>query len=199
MLKVAVKPYASISIPNRPLPFPISQQHPTVCAKRQGWSQPSNGKLLQLASTVAFNLKILPEPLNSLAGEIARGGCRPLADITGYRRPRTKKPVWLALALVCVAGLWSWRVREFEVFVRASSFCLAGISFLRLWWLGKKAVKEWLFGFFFGILLAFSFRFGKEDANFWVQRLLTSSPVKQILISGRNRYRNRNRRMFKFK
>ncbi|KAG4908589.1 hypothetical protein JHK84_057133 [Glycine max] len=211
MLKV--KPYICttqypFSISDHPLPFPISvihiysrflnpislrlsQSHPTptiLCAKRRGdWFQPSNRKILQLASTVAFNLKILPEPFNSLAGEIARGDCQTLSllvggrrgKITANRRLTKKKSAWFAFVLVCVAGgLWSWRIREFDLFLRALSFCLAGISLLRLW-LGKKAVREWLLGFFFGIVLILSSRLGKEDVKFWVQKL-ASSPVTQI-------------------
>ncbi|TKY52202.1 Increased DNA methylation 2 [Spatholobus suberectus] len=206
---VEVKPYiCRFSISDHPLPFPIhvnsrllnpislrpSQSHPTpttiVCAKRSGWSQLSNRKMLQLASTIAFNLKILPEPLNSLAGEIARGDCEALSrlvggrrgKIAGNRRVRKKKSVWFAFVLICVVGgLWSWRIREFELFLRALSFCLAGISLVRLW-LGKKAVREGLLGFFFGIVLILSSRLGKEDLQFWVQKL-TSAPVTQIYHS----------------
>ncbi|KHN20208.1 hypothetical protein glysoja_023771 [Glycine soja] len=213
MLKV--KPYICttqypFSISDHPLPFPISvihiysrflnpislrlsQSHPTptiLCAKRRGgWSQPSNRKILQLASTVA--------------GEIARGDCQTLSllvggrrgKITANRRLTKKKSAWFAFVLVCVAGgLWSWRIREFDLFLRALSFCLAGISLLRLW-LGKKAVREWLLGFFFGIVLILSSRLGKEDVKFWVQKL-ASSPVTQIVTTKINRNRNRSSRIF---
>ncbi|KAH1229678.1 hypothetical protein GmHk_10G029366 [Glycine max] len=215
MLKV--KPYICtthypFSISDHPLSFPISilnpislrlsQSHPTPtipCAKRRGWSQPSNRKILQLASTVAFNLKILPEPFNSLAGEIARGDSQTLSFLVGggrrgkiapNRRVAKKKSAWFAFVLVCVAGgLWSWRIQEFDLFLRALSFCLAGISLLRLW-LGKKAVREWVLGFFFGVVLILSSRLGKEDLKFWVHKL-ASSPVTQIVTTIK-RSRNRN-------
>jgi len=60
--------------------------------------------------------------------------------------------VWFALVLICIAGgLWSWRIQEFELFLRVLSFCLAGISLIRLR-LGKKAVRKWFLGFLFGIV-----------------------------------------------
>nr|KYP74350.1 hypothetical protein KK1_007025 [Cajanus cajan] len=193
MLKL--KPYIS----NQPLPFPNPTSlrlspHPILCAKSHPWSQPSNRKLLQLASSLAFNLKILPEPLNSLAGEIARRDSQPLRRLLAGRRASAKKPLWFAFALICAAGLWWWRVQEFDLFLRALSFCLAGVSLLGLW-LGKKAIKEWFLGFLFGSVLVLSSRLGKEDVRFWVQKLVASSPIKQIVMS--KKYRNRNRRTFK--
>ncbi|KAK7277911.1 hypothetical protein RJT34_22930 [Clitoria ternatea] len=220
-----LKPYTcTISDHPHPLPFPISkinpnflrlsQSHSTpsiVCARRRWWSQPPKPNMLHLASTIAFNLKILPEPLNSLAGEISRGdwnGVRPEYEalsrfigcwrgklINSRKRRNTKKKkkktlVWFVLVLVCVAGLWSWRVHELEVFLRALSFCLAGVSLVRLWW-GKKAVKEWILGFFFGIVLILSFRLGKEDLKFWVQKLANYSPVVRIASVSKNRIRRK--------
>ncbi|RDX82588.1 hypothetical protein CR513_36603, partial [Mucuna pruriens] len=179
-----VKPYISrtqcpLSISD--ISLRLSQSHPTptiVCAKRHGWSQPSNRKMLQLASTIAFNLKILPEPLNSLAGQFARGDCDTLNHLVGgwrgkvtrNRNASKKNSVWFAFVFICVAcGFWSWRIREFDLFLRALSFCLAAISLFRLW-LGKKAIREWLLGF------------GKEDVNFWVQKLV-SSPLMQSTVN----------------
>ncbi|KAK7344227.1 hypothetical protein VNO77_13592 [Canavalia gladiata] len=225
---VTLKPYTCrtqcpFPIPDHPLPFPISkininsslpsrlsQSHPTptiLCARRRAWSQPPNRKMLQLASTIAFNLKILPEPLNSIAGEIARGDwsgvCPQLETLSGLvggwrgkiswkgrRRRRRKQLTWFVFVLICVAGLWSWRIRELDLFLRALSFCLAGISLVRLWW-GKKAIKESFLGFFFGIVLILSSRLRKEDVKFWVQKLATCSPVAQIAMSNKNRIRKR--------
>ncbi|KAK7391983.1 hypothetical protein VNO78_20409 [Psophocarpus tetragonolobus] len=195
-----LKPYiCPLSLPFTthaiPISLRLSQSHPTpitVCAKRH-----SILKILHLASTVAFNLKILPEPFNSLAGEFARGESDTLSllvagrrgKVTSSRRVTKKKSLWFAFFLICVAGaLWSWRIREFDLFLRALSFCLAAISLLRLW-LGKKAFREWLLGFFFGIVLILSSRLGKEDVKFWVHRIA----VPQTVI----RKRNRNWRIFK--
>lgn len=227
---VTLKPYTCRtqcrpSISDPPLPFPTSKininsrlhnsisfrlsHQPIICARRQGWSQSSNRKMLQLASTVAFNLKILPEPFNSLVGEIARGdsngdrpeyrilnrlvgGCR--GKLTMRRKRKGKKLVSLVFVLTCVAGLWSWRVSEFDLFLRSLLFCLVGVSSIRLW-RGNKAIKDWFLGFFLGIIFMMSFGLGKEDVKFWVQKLRTCSPVAQIAM--RNRNRNGRRRVSK--
>ncbi|KAL9318511.1 hypothetical protein ACSQ67_015028 [Phaseolus vulgaris] len=220
---VKVKPYicSSFSISDQPPPFPISllhlnshilnpisfrlsQSHPALtiaCAKRRDSSQSSNQTILQLASTLAFNLKILPEPFNSIAGEIARTDSNTLTRLVGGRRgriagkwrARKKKSVWFALVLICIAGgLWSWRIQEFSLFFRVLSFCVAAITLVRRF--EKKAVKEWFLGFLFGIFLILSFKLKKEDMKFWVQKLVFS-PVSEIVM--RKRRRNRNWRIFK--
>ncbi|CAJ2628664.1 unnamed protein product [Trifolium pratense] len=182
-----------------PKPFPISQSHSTpkpqqiiVCAKRQQWS---NRKILQLASKVAFNLKILPEPFNSFLGQIARSNSnenRILNSLIGGVRVKSSskkrngnKFLFPVFVLICVAGLWSWRISELDLFVR-SLFGMVGISSISLL-LRNKGIKNWFLGFFFGVVLMMSFKLGKEDVEFWVEKLRTCSPVAQIVMGNRNR------------
>ncbi|WJX35004.1 hypothetical protein P8452_23054 [Trifolium repens] len=104
---------------HNPKPFPISQFHPTqkpqqiiVCAKKQQWS---NRKMIQLASRVAFNLKILPEPFNSFLGQIARTNSnenRILNRLIGGARVKSnknkKKFLLPVFVLICVADvIWT--------------------------------------------------------------------------------------------
>lgn len=223
MVKLKPYTYTTHSIPsisNRTLPFPFSKinansplrnpkslhllySHPTpthqqiVCAsRRRGWPLSSNRKILQLASTIAFNLKILPEPLNSLVGEIARSNSNEHRIINrligGWRGKSTKRRkrenfLWPVFLLICAAGLWSWKVSELDMFLKASFFCLVGISLIRLLLWRNKAIKEWFLGFLFGVVLMMSFILGKEDVKFWVQKLRTCSPVAQFAIRNRNR------------
>ncbi|BAT95037.1 uncharacterized protein HKW66_Vig0235000 [Vigna angularis] len=222
-----VKPYicrtqCSFSISDHPLPFLIpsirfnshilnpislrfsqSRPSPTIaCVKRHDWSQPSNRTILQLASAVAFNLKILPEPFNSIAGEISRNDTNTLSRLIGGGRKRTtgkwrarkKESAWFALFFICIVGsLWSWKIGEIDLFLRVLSFCLAGISLIQLC-LRKKAVKEWFLGFIFGIVLIFSSKLRNEDMKFWIHKL-SSFPGSVIVI--RKRSRNRYWRIFK--
>ncbi|KAK2445355.1 hypothetical protein QL285_016297 [Trifolium repens] len=181
---------------HNPKPFLISQFHPTqkpqqiiVCAKKQQWS---NRKMIQLASRVAFNLKILPEPFNSFVGQIARTNSnenRILNRLIGGARVKSnknkKKFLLPVFVLICVAGLWSWRISELDLFL-SSLLCMIGISSISLL-LTNKAIKNWFLGFFFGVVLMMSFRLGKEDVEFWVQKLRTCSPVAQIVMGNRNR------------
>jgi hypothetical protein len=181
---------------HNPKPFLISQFHPTpkpqqiiVCAKKQQWS---NRNMIQLASKVAFNLKILPEPFNSFLGQIARTNSnenRVLSRLIGGVRVKSNKNKFLfpVFVLICVAGLWSWRISELDLFL-SSLFCMIGISSISLL-LTNKAIKNWFLGFFFGVVLMMSFRLGKEDVEFWVQKLRTCSPVAQIVMGNRNRNR----------
>ncbi|CAK8572436.1 unnamed protein product [Lathyrus sativus] len=183
-----------------PKSFPVLQSHPTpkpqqiVCAKRRGWSQSSNRKILQLASTLAFNLKILPEPLNSIVGEIARSNSnehRILNRLAGGLRGKSRKKsngkkfLFPVFVLLCVAGLWSFRVSELDLFLKSLFFCFVGISSISLF--KTKGIKKWFLGFSFGVVLTMSFRLGKEDIKFWVQKLRTCSPVAQIATRNGNR------------
>lgn len=189
-----------------PISFRFSQFHPSLtiaCVKRRDWSQASNRTILQLASAVAFNLKILPEPFNSIAGEIARSDINTLSRLvgggrrrmTGKWRARKKESVWFALFFICIVGsLWSWKIGEFDLFLRVLSFCLAGISLIQLC-LGKKAVKEWFLGFLFGMVLILSSKLRKEDMKFWIHKL-SSLPVS--VIATRKRSRNRYWGIFKW-
>ncbi|MED6207500.1 hypothetical protein PIB30_036369 [Stylosanthes scabra] len=171
-------------------------------------SQPSNLKILQLASIAAINLKILPEPFNSLAAEIARGRIalpnlpEPsiLARIVAppkrtSNKKRKKKLALLALFVLvcCAAGFWSFRVSDPNVFVRAFLLALAGVSVIRIS-LGEKAIKEWVLGFVVGVVFMVSCGFGKEDLKFWVERIRVCSPAKLIVTRKRN---SRLGRMFK--
>lgn len=185
---------------HNPKSFPILHSHPTpqhqqiVCAGRRGWSQSSSRKILQLASTLAFNLKILPEPLNSIVGEIARSNSnehRVLNSLIGgwigksRKKRNVKKVLFPVFVLICVVGFWAFRVSELDMFLRALFFCMVGVSSIALF--KNKAIKEWFLGFSFGVVLMMSFRLGKEDIQFWVQKLRTCSPVAQIATRNRNR------------
>jgi len=182
-----------------PISLRLSQSYPCLtiaCATRRDWSQPSNRTILQLASTVAFNLKILPEPFNSIAGEIARSDSNTLSRLIGGRRRRVagkwrvrkKVSVWFALVLTCiVSGLWSWKIGEFDLFMKIFSFCLAAVSLIR-YFLRKKGVKEWFLGFLFGIVLILSSKLSKEDMKFWIQKF-SCSPVSVIVTRKRSRVR----------
>ncbi|CAL5208568.1 unnamed protein product [Lathyrus oleraceus] len=183
-----------------PKSFPILQSNPTpklqqiVCARRRGWPQSSNRKILQLASTLVFNLKILPEPLNSIVGEIARSNSNEHRIlnrlVSGWRgksrkKRNRKKFVFPIFVLICVAGLWSFRVSKLDLFLKSLFFSIVGISSILLF--KNKVIKEWFLGFSFGIVLMMSFRLRKEDIKFWVQKLRTCSPVAQIALRNRNR------------
>ncbi|MED6213058.1 hypothetical protein PIB30_089594 [Stylosanthes scabra] len=163
-------------------------------------SQPSNLKILQLASIVAINLKILPEPFNSLAAEIARGRIAlpnlPEPSILARivqppkrtsNKKRKKKLALLALfALVCcAAGFWSFRVSDPDVFVRVFLLALAGVSVIRIS-LGEKAIKEWVLGFVVGVFFMVSCGFGKKELEFWVERVRVCSPSKLIVTRKRS-------------
>ncbi|KAL4356756.1 Phenazine biosynthesis-like domain-containing protein [Arachis hypogaea] len=185
-----LKPYYPCLILHHPSTSLLSPTTTIVCAsnnRRQAFfkSQPSNLKILQLASIVAMNLKILPEPFNSLAAEIARGHITPpnlpepsiLTRIVappkqnGNKRRKKKLSLFALFALVCcAAGFWSFRVSDPNVFVRAFLFSIAGVSLIRMS-LGKKAIKEWVLGFAVGVFFMASCGFGKEDFKFWVERL----------------------------
>jgi hypothetical protein len=214
-----LKPYISTtqSLPSIPIPIPISkfnfnshlfnpksfpvshsQSTPThlqiVCARRPQWPLSSNRKLLQLASTLASNLKILPEPFNSLVGEIARSNSNEHRIVNRFigglsrksNRNRSKKKFLLPLfVLICVAGFWAFRVSELDLFLKSLFFCFVGISSISL--LRNKAIKDWFLGFFFVVVLMTSFRLGKEDVKFWVEKFRTCSPVAQIAIRKKNR------------
>jgi len=215
-----LKPYISTtqSLPSIPIPiskfninshlrnpkfFPISQSHQTptnlqiVCARRPQWPLSSNRKLLQLASTLAFNLKILPEPFNSLVGELARSNSNEHRIvnrlISGWSRKTNKssksrngKKFLLPLfVLICVTGFWAFGVSELDLFLKSLFFCFVGVSSISL--LRNKAIKDWFLGFLFGAVLIMSFRLGKEDVKFWVEKFRTCSPVAQIALRNRNR------------
>ncbi|XLR43998.1 hypothetical protein HN51_028072 [Arachis hypogaea] len=208
-----LKPYYPCLILHHPSTSLLSPTTTIVCAsnnRRQAFfkSQPSNLKILQLASIVAMNLKILPEPFNSLAAEIARGHITPpnlpepsiLTRIVappkqnGNKRRKKKLSLFALFALVCcAAGFWSFRVSDPNVFVRAFLFSIAGVSLIRMS-LGKKAIKEWVLGFAVGVFFMASCGFGKEDFKFWVERLRVCSPAKLIVTRKRN---SRLGRMFK--
>ncbi|AES61337.1 hypothetical protein MtrunA17_Chr1g0191701 [Medicago truncatula] len=208
------------SIPNHTLPIPISkfninfhllkpksvaisQSHQTltnlqiVCARRPQWPLSSNRKLLQLVSTLAFNLKILPEPFNSLVREIAQTNSNEHRIvnrlISGWSRKtnksskrRNEQMFLLPLfVLICVAGFWAFRVSELDLFLKSLFFCFVGVSSISL--LRNKVIKDWFLGFFLGAVLMMSFRLGKEDVKFWVEKFRTCSPVAQIALKNRNR------------
>ncbi|KAK7269310.1 hypothetical protein RIF29_22034 [Crotalaria pallida] len=192
-----------LSLPHS-LPSPTTHRCQTiVCAKKRGWS--SNRKILQLASTIALNLKIFPEPFNSLFTEFALSDFNQLRRLILVLNPGKKnkkkingwknKSMWFVFASICSgAGFVSWRISEVDLFVRAVLFCVGGVSLFRFMCWGKKeGVKEWFLGFLFGAVLmmmmmmmsAKSFRLGKEDVKFWVQRLRKCSSLSQIVISKR--------------
>ncbi|KAI4301813.1 hypothetical protein L6164_035057 [Bauhinia variegata] len=174
--------------------------------KRGGWPQRSTKLVLQLASMIALNLKILPQPLESLIGEFApRDGNGVYLEylnglggraFDGWSRKRKKGRNFLPVVviLICGLGVISWRISELDLFLRVLSFCLLGISLIRL--LEKKRIKDWILGFLLGIVLM-SFRLGKEDVKFWVERLRTCSPAAQIVLGNRNRSRRKRGNEFK--
>ncbi|KAF1861157.1 hypothetical protein Lal_00000576 [Lupinus albus] len=189
------QPHSSISISNSlhsppstliSIPHFLSRSHsyrthqPMICAKKnsnnRSWS--SNRNILQLASTIALNLKIFPEPFNSLITQIAQSDFNQIHLILnpGRKTRNWNKSVWFFFAFICaVSGFLSWRVSEPELFLKALLFCVAGVSLFRWLRLGKKALKEWFLGL------------GKEDVKFWVHRIRTCSPLAQFVTPKRNR------------
>lgn len=190
----------SIWLPNPPRFLSLIRSHQSItCAKkskRRGDFQPSRKLMLELASMAALSLQILPQPLNLLIGEFAqRDGKGILLEFLnvlggrasdGWRRKRqiSRNLSWFLLILICGLGLVCRKISEFDLFLRVSCFCLAGLSMIQLW--RKKAFKEWILGFLLGIVLLSS-RIGKKDVKFWVERLRNRSPVAQIVIENRNR------------
>ncbi|CAL0320984.1 unnamed protein product [Lupinus luteus] len=192
-------PLISIQFSNISIPHFLSQSHsyrslqPIVCARKNSNNRPlsSNRSILQLASTIALNLKIFPEPFNSLITQIAQSDFNQIHTILKPgKKTRSDKSVWFIFVLICaVAGFLSWRISEPDLFLKALLFSVAGVSLFRWLRLGKKAFKEWFLGFSFGIVLLMStgFRLGKEDVKFWVHRIRTSSPIAQFATPRRNR------------
>ncbi|OIW07125.1 hypothetical protein TanjilG_10098 [Lupinus angustifolius] len=188
-------PLSNISIPHFPSQSRSYRSHqPIVCARKNRNNRPwsSNRNILQLASTIALNLKIFPEPFNSLITQIAESDLNQIHLILnpGKKTKNKDKSVWFVFVLSCaVAGFLSWRISEPDLFLKALLFCVAGFSLFRGLRLGKKAFKEWFLGFLFGIVLLMStgFRLGKEDVKFWVHRIRTCSPIAQFVTPKRNR------------
>lgn len=191
----------SISVRNPPCFISlIRRQQSITCAgksKKRGGSEPSRQLMLELASMAALSLKILPQPLNLLIGEFAqRDGNGVLLELLnvlrgrgfdGWRRKRrtNRKLLWIvSVLLTCGLGLLSWKFSKLDLFLRASCFCLVGLSMIQLW--RKKAFTEWVLGFLLGIVLLSS-RMGKDDVKFWVEKLRIRSPVAQIVIGNKNR------------
>lgn len=194
----------TIRLSNPPCFLSSIRRHQSItCIKKrkiQGGSQPSRKSMFKLASMAALSLQILPQPLNLLIAEFAeRDGNEFLMEFLnvlgrGLRKKRqtSRKVSWLSCILltsICGMGLVCWRISEFDLFLKVSCFCLAGLSMIQLW--RKKAFKEWLLGFLLGIVLLSS-RMGKEDVKFWVQRLRIPSSFAQIVIE--NRFRSNKRR-----
>jgi len=96
-----------------------------------------------------------------------------------------KKFLLPLFVLICVTGFWAFWVSELDLFLKSLFFCFCGVSSSSL--LRNKAIKDWFLGFFFGAVLIMSFRLGKEDVKFWVDKFRTCSPVAQIALRNRNR------------
>lgn len=189
----------SISVASHPCFLTLIRvRQPITCARKtggRGGSQPSRKLMLKLASMVALNLNILPQPLNSLIGEFAqRDGNGILFELqkvlrggvlTGWRRKKQSsgKLSWFVLVLICGMGLMRWKISELDMFLRVSCFFLIGLSMIQLW--RRKAFKEWLLGFLFGIVLL-RCKIGKEEMRYLVERLKIRS-VAQIVTKHRNR------------
>ncbi|XP_054781776.1 uncharacterized protein LOC129288972 isoform X1 [Prosopis cineraria] len=194
----------SISVANYPCFLSLIRiQQPVTCARktgRQGSSQPSRKLMLELASMVALNLNILPQPLNSLIGEFAqsdgngiflelqkvlRGGA-----LNGWRRKKqsSRKLSGFVCVLICGMGLMCWKILGLDMFLKVSCFFFVGLSMIQLW--QRKAFKEWILGFLFGIVLL-SCYMGKEEMKFWVARLKIPSSAAQIVTKHRNRSRRK--------
>ncbi|XP_054781777.1 uncharacterized protein LOC129288972 isoform X2 [Prosopis cineraria] len=124
----------SISVANYPCFLSLIRiQQPVTCARktgRQGSSQPSRKLMLELASMVALNLNILPQPLNSLIGEFAqsdgngiflelqkvlRGGA-----LNGWRRKKqsSRKLSGFVCVLICVVAKESIQGMDFRFSLR---------------------------------------------------------------------------------
>ncbi|XP_028787317.1 uncharacterized protein LOC114743281 [Neltuma alba] len=184
----------SISVANHPCFLSLIRvQQPVICARktgRRGGSHSSKKLMLELASMVALNLNILPQPLNSLIGEFAqRDGKGILSELqrvlrggvlNGWRRKKQSsgKQSWFILLLVC-GSLMCWKIMELDMFLMVSCFSLVGLSIIQLW--RRKAFKEWILGSLFGIVLL-SCKIGKGEMKFVVERLKIRSSAAQIAI-----------------
>ncbi|KAE8734017.1 Detected protein of unknown function [Hibiscus syriacus] len=177
---------------------------PIVCArksKRRYGSKRSTDLALELISTLASNLKVLPPPLDLVLQHLVAAGGEGLGFLNGFKggrfyqwqRRRVRRInggkilgslVILGSCMVCL--LLGKDVRSDLLFGILGFICFV-LALIKEW---GRGFKDWVFGFVcVGILLGLGFR-GNGGVR-WIKeiRVPSSSSVMEILRRGKRRGR----------
>lgn len=170
----------------------LQPQTLTICARKKKRSpgfQRSTKLVLELASLLASNIKILPPPLDLVVAELSggdgNGGGSRLwrgfggGDYDGWRGKRKKTPLFIGFLMVC--GLVLLFVTDFEIneVCGILGFAVFSVALIQLW--QKIGIsKHFVLGFgLFGILIALGLR--RSEVQKWVRKLGFYSPKMKSL------------------
>ncbi|KAL0013478.1 hypothetical protein SO802_000547 [Lithocarpus litseifolius] len=169
-------------------------QTPVICArrsKRRNGSQRSTRFILQLITTMASKLKILPQPLDLVIAEIGGGDGNGGGfwfwkvfgggGFDGWRRRRKRNRNLLILGFLAICGLGFLFGKELQlqsnVLGGVLGFGLIGSVLIQ--WCENRGAKDWIFGFCVGgVLMGLGLR--KEEMQKWVEKFRVCSPIMQV-------------------
>ena len=170
-------------------------QTPVICArrsKRRNGSQRSTRFILQLITTMASKLKILPQPLDLVIAEIGGGDGNGGGfwfwkvfgggGFDGWRRRRKRNRNLLILGFLVICGLGFLLFgKELQlqsnVLSKVLGFGLIGAVLIQ--WCENRGAKDWIFGFCVGgVLMGLGLRM--EEMQKWVERVRVCSPIMQV-------------------
>lgn len=170
----------------------LRAQSSIICARKKKRSpgfQRSTKLVLELASLLASNLKILPPPLDlvveALSGGDGNGGGSRLwrgfggGGYDGWRGKRKNTSLLIGFLFVC--GLALLFVTDFEIDAVCGvlGFALFSVALTQLWQKGGIS-KDFVCGFgLFGILIALGLR--RSEVQKWVGKLGIYSPKMKSL------------------
>ncbi|KAL5566111.1 hypothetical protein UlMin_029275 [Ulmus minor] len=192
--------------------FRISNSHRSqpqnliICARKRKTkigSERSRRIMLNLLGIVASNLKILPEPLDLVIGELAGGDGNGggFGSWKGFgwggfdpwgRRRRSRK-LWLhGFLAICCFGLLFGREIESNLLWWVLGFAPFGVALIQMW--EKRGIEIWVLGFcVWSFLVGLTFR-REEEVHKWFGRFgICSYPVR-VMETLRRRTRRRRRR-----
>ncbi|XP_038886968.1 uncharacterized protein LOC120077138 [Benincasa hispida] len=170
----------------------LQAQTSIICARKKKKSpgfQRSTKLMLELASLLVSNLKILPPPLDlvvtELSGGDGNGGGSRLwrgfggGGYDGWRGKRKKKPLLIGFLIVCGLVLLFMTDFEIDTVCGVLGFALFSVALIQLW-LKSGISKDFVWGFgLFGILIALGLR--RSEMQKWVGKLGIYSPKMKSL------------------
>ncbi|XP_022150779.1 uncharacterized protein LOC111018844 [Momordica charantia] len=150
--------------------------------KRRAGFQRSTKLVLELASLLASNLKILPPPLDLVVAELSggdgSGGGAGLwrgfggGGYDGWRGKRKKTALLIGFLIVCGLALLFFTELEIDAVCGILGFALFSVALIQLW---QKSLGFLLFG----ILIALGLR--RSEVQKWVGKLGIYSPKMKSL------------------
>ncbi|KAG7030256.1 hypothetical protein SDJN02_08603, partial [Cucurbita argyrosperma subsp. argyrosperma] len=135
--------------------------------------------VLELASLLASNLKILPPPLDLVVAELSggngNGGGSRLwrrfggGGYDGWRGKRKKTPLLIGFLILCGLALCVFTDFELDAICGALGFALFSVALIQLWQRSGIS-KHFVWGFgLFGILIALGLR--RSEVQKWAGKL----------------------------